>query len=88
MTELSPALFMADLPQSQHTAPPAKPAPSAQAWQRGFVAAYMVLGSAPAGAAIGYGIDHLASTNPYWTVSLALTFLIVSLVHLVKVLRK
>jgi F0F1-type ATP synthase assembly protein I len=55
-----------------------------QGWQRGFANAWMVLGAAPSGLLLGYGIDRLAGTTPWWALGLSLLFLAVSLYQLVK----
>ena len=53
-------------------------------WHRGFANAWMVLGAAPAGLAIGYVIDRNFGTAPWWMLGLSLLFLAVSLYQLVK----
>ena len=52
--------------------------------QRGFASAWMVLGAAPAGLLIGYGIDRIAGTQPGWMIGLSLLFLALSLYQLIK----
>ncbi|MBA3698218.1 MAG: AtpZ/AtpI family protein [Planctomycetes bacterium] len=58
--------------------------PDRGGWQRGFANAWMVLGAAPAGLAIGYVIDRTYDTSPWWMLGLSLLFLAVSLYQLVK----
>jgi F0F1-type ATP synthase assembly protein I len=79
---------MAKLPESQQDEPARKSGQSSHDWQRSFVAAYVMLGSAPAGAGLGYLVDHWLGTSPFWTGAIACAFLLVSLVNLLMVLRK
>ncbi len=71
-------------PDRKDPAKPDAPASDRQGWQRGFASAWMVLGAAPAGLLIGYGIDRAAGTAPWWALGLSLLFLAVSLYQLVK----
>jgi F0F1-type ATP synthase assembly protein I len=76
-------------PQTQQQEQPAaQNGVAPHSWQRCFVAAYVVLGSAPAGAGLGYLVDRLLGTSPFWTAATACVFLLLSLVNLFLVLRK
>lgn len=55
--------------------------------QRGFAAAYVLLGAAPSGLLVGWLIDLAAGTRPWFMLGCCALFLLVALVHLLRELR-